>query len=124
MFGRLENLFVAFSIWAFKMATPMVISIGVSAVPIRVPATPSLEVKRAATIAVMPEANTVLIWTSCFGFSSSTITRPIVAMGYRALKAHLKDLAKGEGGRTLDTRWGLGEGDSPLLVDGDSVREA
>lgn len=45
-----------FASWALRTAEPRLIVIAVKAVPIKVPATPSFEVKSAATMAAMPEA--------------------------------------------------------------------
>jgi hypothetical protein len=61
VFGRPAILVEAFSNWAFKIAEPSVISIAVNAVPIRVPATPSLEVKTAATTDATPVATALFV---------------------------------------------------------------
>jgi hypothetical protein len=79
VFGRLDILVEAFSNWALKMAEPRLIVIAVNAAPIRVPATPSPEVKSAAIAAATPDATTVLTLTTFCGFSSSCMMQEIVS---------------------------------------------
>ena len=79
--GRSESVLRARSIWACKMAEMRVIAIAVSAVPIKVPATPSLDVKRAVTTEASPAANALFISTSfAVCCRCSVITPPSVAV--------------------------------------------
>ena len=53
----------AFISWALKTAEPRVINTAVTAVPIKVPATPSLEVKSAAITEAIPAATALCVST-------------------------------------------------------------
>jgi len=54
----------AFISWALKIAEPRVITTAVTAVPIKVPATPSLEVKTAAITEAIPAAVALCVSTN------------------------------------------------------------
>jgi hypothetical protein len=81
--GSPDSLVWARSIWAFKIAAISVIVIAVRAVPIKVPATPSLDVKTAVTTEASPAANALFVSTSFADCCRcSVITPPSVAACY------------------------------------------
>src|SRR5215210_7906354 len=80
--GRPDILVEAFINWTFKRAETRVIKTAANAVPIKVPATPSLEVKTAASTDAIPAATALYDSTTFCDFSSSTITREIVSACY------------------------------------------
>jgi hypothetical protein len=82
--GRVEIPVFARSSEAFKTAEPIVITIEVSAAPIKVPVTPSLDVKNAASTEATTPATTPLPLTSPRFSSFSVMAPPIVAMCYPA----------------------------------------
>ena len=83
--GRPDSVFWALSNWACKMAMPMVTVIAVNAVPIKVPATPSFDVKSAANTEASPAAIALFVSTSladCCCCCCSGMMLPIVAACY------------------------------------------
>ena len=81
--GSPDSLVCVRSIWAFKIAAPRVIVIAVKAVPIKVPATPSLDVKSAAITDANPAATALFVSTSFADCCRcSVITPPSVAACY------------------------------------------
>ena len=65
----------AFISWTFKIAETKVIKTAAIAVPTKVPATPSLEVKTAASTEAIPAATALYDSTTFCDFSSSTMTK-------------------------------------------------
>ena len=72
----------AFSSWALRMAENRVIVIAANPVPIKVPATPSLEVKIAVTTEAIPVATALYVSTTFCDFSPFVMTPEIVSVCY------------------------------------------